>query len=357
MKQTRMILLLGLVAAFSAALIFAGTRFMPGSSALAATPKTSMLGYGAVNPKASYPTYQAPNCNTTVTQPYSADLQSAFSVASPVFLNQLTTLTCIFIYECKSSSACTSDEITSGSFGWRERPDQFAPGQTAPNRYIALSAALWNTMISGTLHPSNLDVYETALLASLLTWPSGSTAPTITAPSGSTANGVPMTLLDALAHEYGHVLFYDAFRPTPGGPFDFSSFCRGKFFAETWKTVDPPPRWRNFGDVQGEHNDDYVQISDILIALNRSNSTNDPGDLLHQIYDVGAPWASLFAAFSPDEDFVETFKLNVLESATTPLTTLPITIVGTSNYTDNILANHVKKRKPVLGKKARCFSE
>jgi hypothetical protein len=53
------------------------------------------------------------------------------------------------------------------------------------------------------------------------------------------------------------------------------------------------------------------------------------GELLHRIYGIGGHWASLFAAFSPDEDFVESFKLYVLANTvptTTQLASLPITI-------------------------------
>ena len=96
--------------------------------------------------------------------------------------------------------------------------------------------------------------------------------------------------------------------------------------------MDPPPLWRNFGDTQNEHELYDTNISDIALAITRhSINPGFAGDLLYNIYKRGGHWASLFAAFSPDEDFVGTFDLYVLtQAAVTPLKSLQITITGTS---------------------------
>jgi acyl-CoA synthetase (AMP-forming)/AMP-acid ligase II len=47
-------------------------------------------------------------------------------------------------------------------------------------------------------------------------------------------------------------------------------------------------------------------------------ATNDDGKkfaLLSALYDTNGRWSSLFAAFTPTEDFVETFELSVLANA------------------------------------------
>jgi hypothetical protein len=59
---------------------------------------------------------------------------------------------------------------------------------------------------------------------------------------------------------------------------------------------------------------------------------------LFQLYQDGQPWASLFGAQTPDEDFVETYVMYVLTGFTAqtstsgtyngPLTSLPLTIPG-----------------------------
>jgi hypothetical protein len=79
---------------------------------------------------------------------------------------------------------------------------------------------------------------------------------------------------------------------------------------------------------------DDIQIAEIE---NASPNPSGKGDLLHWFYSRGAAdgqrnghgrWASLFAGFTPDHDFVETFKLFVLFNSSAPLTSLEIAIPG-----------------------------
>ena len=264
-----------------------------------------------------------------------ADLTEAFANAPSFFLQQLCGLDGIFIsvkdctnftnYIC--SGSLTPAQITQDSWGYREGPWQFAPGSPPGHygRYIAISAGAWST---ATSHAPTYSGYELMLLQLLLPW--ADTVPTYAA--NAAADTSAMAVLAALAHEFGHVLWYDTFRPTPGGSYDFNTFCRGTFFRNSWRSVDPPPLWRNFGDTQNEHELYDTNISDIALAITRhSINPGFAGDLLYNIYKRGGHWASLFAAFSPDEDFVETFDLYVLtQAAVTPLKSLQITITGTS---------------------------
>jgi hypothetical protein len=65
-----------------------------------------------------------------------------------------------------------------------------------------------------------------------------------------------------------------------------------------------------------------------------------------------------FAALAPDEDFVETFKLKVLTSATPPLTNLPIQITIAAGppvtLTEDIPST--LSNRPELQRKVGCLS-
>jgi len=114
-----------------------------------------------------------------------------------------------------------------------------------------------------------------------------------------------MSVLAVLAHEFGHVYWFDAFVTPAGGSFANSSFCGGIFY--------PGGNW---GKIQvgvpnsGGHR--FVFFGDTLSYP----GSYVPGlpNTLHSIYS-GGNWASALAAFSPDEDFVETFELRVLLKA------------------------------------------
>ena len=57
---------------------------------------------------------------------------------------------------------------------------------------------------------------------------------------------------------------------------------------------------------------------------------------------------------SPDEDFVETYKLKVLTDASVHLTTMPITVQGIANPA-NIIDDYVTNKKHVLSIKTQCI--
>ena len=176
-----------------------------------------------------------------------------------------------------------------------------------------------------------------------------------------------MSVLAALAHEFGHVLWYDRFAPPQRGSwpwnFDLQTFCQGKFFNASWRRndVDPPPPWRQFGDVQNSHVSGDTSMIDIFVSLLRKQ--RPAGEFLFNIYRPGDPWASPFAAFSPDEDFIETFKFYVLTNATGTeaggaahaLSSLPIAITGNYYHTANIPNDYAGTRKANLKIKTACI--
>jgi hypothetical protein len=56
--------------------------------------------------------------------------------------------------------------------------------------------------------------------------------------------------------------------------------------------------------------------------------TGDPKQSIYDLLAATQPWASIFAAMSPDEDFVETYKFEVLTTANPPLTSVKIKVPG-----------------------------
>jgi hypothetical protein len=224
------------------------------------------------------------------------DLTAAFNLAPAFFQKQLCGLDGIFI-------APAGD-----SWGFRNINDG--------KRYLALSMGLWK----GGAAPS-FSAYENGVVHRLLNGWTGLNHPG----KGSEPSDAPaVTILAALAHEYGHILFYDTFVNPRGSAPNYGAFCGGNFYGDSWQSLPNVPNiWRSYGDVVGTHKTDDVQVQEILNAAPRPGGPDNrgAGALLRRLYGLhgtNAPvgrWASFFASFSPDEDFVETFKLFVLKNS------------------------------------------
>jgi len=312
------------------------------------------------------PQYQTPVCAAGLNIPaiIAADLTNAFSLAHPHFRDQLCGLTCIFINQtpCQNPHHCTVEDVTDNSWGYREQQSQSPNG----GRYIATSAALW---ASG--HPDPLSLYEGKLLGRLTQLPAGS------APSHGPAapnNNPEATVLAALAHELGHVRCYDANVPVPGGPYDFGRTlpCAGgsfRFFDGSWQYastsfLEIPNRWRKFGqrvdstvisNGQLDHRN-APQLRPMYDAIDR-HDVQALGPLNAALHKSNQPWASFFGVFTPDEDFVETYRLWVLKEA--GLQSFPVTIPhgnGNNPAIANIIADLIVGNKPELSRKIDCVA-
>jgi len=286
------------------------------------------------------------------TNPFATDLAAAFDAAP----SSLQAMLCdrdfnVFIVQnACSSSPCTAKDVIDNSWGFRQQI-------SSPKRYIATSAVLWQ---SGSL-PS-FDVYAGMRLQAALqrldanakNWP----GPPQFAPTPP--NTAVLSLLAVLAHEAGHVLWYDAFVPSPGGSFNPSNFCSGNFYpqppsAGSWSSIniphvnDTPGRWIEFGErlVNEVHNPDHAKL--IKDELSGSQFPNAGKRLLALLQDLGL--ADTLAGFSPDEDFVETYQWYVLTNA--GLTDLTIKITGQSDY--NIPRGFAHKRQ--LQTKFNCLTQ
>jgi hypothetical protein len=290
------------------------------------------------------------------------DLQKAFSIAPAGFQQQLCSLNGIFINPegCSRSNpndptspyvptTCNPSPVAVGNNSWGMR--QYDPNSgTILGRYVALSLGLWNNSASPgwscgarTYCAPPFQTFQTgvirALLMALAPTVSISAAKLPTISVSTSANTAEMSVLATLAHEYGHVLWYDTFVSMKGGGSadPTAGPCGGQFYTPAipaWKyTLDVPPgRWLTFGQIR-----EQSPLNSTILNLPGFYTANLPGlagDNLNRLF-TGGYWASTLAAFSPDEDFVETFELTVLAaakpaSATQPLfQSMVITIPGT----------------------------
>ena len=303
------------------------------------------------DPTAVGANHSAPVGNAPVSGAIADDLGRAYCSAPDFFKRQLLGLTGIYVNPTGCSQGDPNNcnipptQITDNSWGYRERPNQ----SHNAGRYIATSAGLWN---QGNHAPSFHD-YETKLLNILLQW----NGPKYTA---ATPDGPEISVLAALAHELGHVFWYDINAPTPGQNYDPKRFCNGNFFDGYWQNANMPPRWRKFGERgQDRHGSGYVEIKDIEDAIaagdfNLAEALLATGDTSGDIgiYPPNGPWASFFGAISPDEDFVETYKFYVLIQAN--LISLPVQIPN--GGTRDIPRDYLQSLKPKLFGKAQCIA-
>ena len=320
---------------------------------------------------------------------YTQALQNAFQLAPTAFQDRLCGLTGIYINgpvpnKLPAGTSSKLADSTDAAWGFRVW-HLFAPYET----YIAIPAALWDLACADGTKPYIYHCFETDLLRTVVTWPNspppGSPPPPQYSSANAGADNFDMTILAALAHEVGHVQWYQTMAPhRPGNSifgYDPSGFlCADSpgprsFFSYSWASaIATPPPWRSFStkDVRKVATGDLhllpPPIADIDSDIDHDNPTSlkSATDNIGQLYQRAQPWATYFAAVSADEDFVETYKLYILTNAQTitdpnnnqpegRLTSLPIVLNG--HYHDipyDYLAQPTKK--PVLFTKVKCIA-
>jgi hypothetical protein len=321
------------------------------------TPPFSLPSSGFQNPPPIDPN---PMNDANITQ----DLTDAFNAAPDFFKNQLCSLTGIYIDRTGCSrydpNSCNGPEPADLLWGFRA----FDGSGNSAGEFIGTWLGLWQKGLQG--HAPIFSKFETGRLQALLNWKS-SNAPVYDFAQPDTP---AMTVLAVLAHEVGHIFWYDAFvikpdgSPNPGGPADFSGFCRGTFYGSvsggepgSWLVPPalPQSRWVSFGQPRNYHKTDDVDMTTLGFAL-AHGTFPEAGDLLHGIYGgiQNGRWASALASLSTDEDFVETFQLFVVMHANPPLQHSRVRIVGRiQRYLEDI--PYTFNLKPELVRKSHCF--
>jgi hypothetical protein len=293
-----------------------------------------------------------------------SDLAAAFQAAPPFFKAQLCNLHGVYIdptgctgYDPSTCGSLSDIDIANYSWGFRN---------TAKEGFIAISLGLWKNnpcQPPRKVCAAPLQTYETRRLLALLnrtaekdlrSLSAEGRRPRITLPSYGVSPDVPaLSVLAALAHELGHVLWWQTFVPRPRTEFvDTKTFCNGSFYPSgSWQgtPVDlPPQHWLEFGEIRLQ-----PKNSDVLLLryFLRSGDYSQAFEILHRIYSDGR-WASALAAFSPDEDYVETFELFVLMNA--GLRQIAITTYGRRSHSDDVVRDVTVS--PPLRTKLQCFA-
>jgi hypothetical protein len=183
-----------------------------------------------------------------------------------------------------------------------------------------------------------------------------------------------MTVLAALAHEVGHIHWatmlrksiYYPYNPNVGYDFKPLIKCTAGDFFQYWAYdhnnsvhlhLQPRLGWRGFADRQNDYGQQIDHtISPTLMQLD----TNNPM-YIYQLYQANQPWASLFGAQTPDEDFVEAYTMAALTgyqvgatpgiyTFSGPLTSLPLTVNYGSTPPDVAADLRAGKKSPLTNK-------
>jgi len=311
--------------------------------------------------------YSAPNDPVNIQQNYqlrpeiSDDLSTAFSNAPQRVKDDLCGLTGVFI----DSSSCPGGNVnncqTSAfpiSWGYRS-----SENTDRGNMYIAIPGSLWAR--GDNSHAILLSSYEQTVLNYFVQHAGNSswrTTPTISRANPDTSwAGV----LAALSHELGHVKFNFTIHPnaTHGRDYNFATlqpcstgtssipdFFSGWSYGNNPKRLVPKDTWRLFSDQTSDDNGLKVDHGMAPTLKDFTISTNDPNQLLYILYtESNQPWASFWGAWSPDEDFVETYVLYALSAN---VQNIYISINGHSPY--DIISG--VSGKPALQNKVQCVA-
>ena len=327
------------------------------------------LVLGGYDPSSNYGNPPPAGIGTPIdaSSTYAPALADAFQLAPTAFQSRLCGLTAIYINgpaNCGSLAACDSN-----SWGYR-------PGSAPTQAYVAISAALWNLTCPNSKGPYLFSCFEGDLFDAALNLPASNTQAPRHGHANSDADNFYMTILAALAHEVGHVRWYQVMNPTNPGTqnYDPNTFCTSGgqpgFFTYSWYgwqgKVTVPPYWLGFAErdsidqhLSGDSDigtiDKYVQNNDLKHAA----------PLIDKLYQSGDPWPSFFSAVSPEEDFVETYKFYVLTNVQDNkitgyghLKSLPTTIYGeASPFNENIPVDYFSTSgKPNLHNKTSCIA-
>jgi hypothetical protein len=347
-----------------ATLIFAGacvacapatpvTKSTPGTKS-ALGPNVTCTGTDFVNRIIVLPIATA----QPLTSAEQTDLSNAYCNASEAFRRQLDNIDYVFV----DAGACgtkgdpgTCTGLTGAQalgVGWGQRA-------RAGYTQIGIPAGLWPTGQAAGPYPS----YESDLLDKLVPWSLSTDQLKFSAPTNpNNANTSWMTILAALAHEAGHVRWYEAtVRSGFGQPYDFRRLTDCNFFVG-WqynaptnaKKLEPKGRWRTFGSTANESTNNHATAPDWTQFLPGANDDPTLDNLLAQLLSGNSPWASFLASETPDEDFVETFKFAVLVDA--GLNSLPIAIPTSSGKVNvDIPANYLAGNNTYLANKVQCI--
>jgi hypothetical protein len=324
-----------------------------------------------------------------------ADLQRAFELAPAYFRAEVCSLDGVFVDRstCADSDSSQNQNIPPCyTFSWGFRNPQTG------RRFVAISASLWRNG-----HAPRITEYSgsrlRALLAALNAGPVKFWFDTVD--SHDPANSPGMTVLAALAHETGHVRWFDwnvlvAHQMQEAPHYDFArlSQCGTNrlYFDDGWGSPSDPtrhdvpdsvfyaPPWLEFAATADETkvvHDQPPQIADFKRDRLRAaptaqrqfyqprGSVRNLAQNLVLLYDARHPWPSLLGSLHPEHDLVETYVFGVLTyngkqnaSRESYLSSLRLNIALAGNKTRrvDIVDDYWHARKLGLSQKVECLT-
>jgi hypothetical protein len=235
---------------------------------------------------------QARALNPLELQTYSIGLYEAFKGAPAFFRKQLCVFDYVFIDPDLNPPSARAGRTSPGGWGFWADLDQKGQPQSA----IGLSARLWEQQPDFASHETNINAAVRGINRGRYQGQATYTSARLGSTFGTRTAGFDTTLLGILAHETGHILWRD------------QDVFRQRGCYTSWKRLSH--RVADNGRFQG-----------FGIFAARSEPRNR--DSVYNIYASGE-WASLFGTVSPSEDFIESYKLNVLDLASPRLEVLRV---------------------------------
>lgn len=332
---------------------FACTQLQPRSHqaltcTFTSTVKVLAQSYSPLNTPYTPPTSNIQQ-NYSIRQQILDDISQAFSNAPSQVQDDLCALSGVFIdlSSCLNGDVNNCQNVTAAfPVSWGYRSSQ---NIDRGNTYVAIPGSLW---IGGSnANAMVLSAYEQIVLNNFVQnsgnscWVNSSNSrsknicPGTTYPTPTISRANPdaswATVLAALAHELGHVKFnvtihpnatygrnykFGALQPCSIGTGNIPDFFSGWSYGNNPKKLIPKDLWRQFSNKQSDDNGQPVDHSIPPYLTDFANSSNDPNQLLYTMYTgSNQPWASFWGAWSPDEDFVETYVLYALSANVTNL--------------------------------------
>jgi hypothetical protein len=187
-----------------------------------------------------------------------------------------------------------------------------------------------------------------------------------------------MTILAAMAHEFGHVRWTDVTVPLrappndpaggppnltplhtcPSGSSNFDFFVGWSYRNDN--ELFPKGGWRHFNDRQNEANHPIDHISPPFISQFSTGSADAKNDLFYDLFETNSapegPWASYFGSRAPDEDFVESYVLGVLTANTSGVAySLPVTLAYSNGSIKTVDVPKTLNQRAILQNKISCI--
>ena len=215
-------------------------------------------------------------------------------------------------YDPSNCSGMADTDIAANSWGLRTPSDK---------KYVSISLGLWRCQSGRGYCAPSFTQYQQRLNKALLDKTAGMPPVGINPPMFQASNDTSdLALLAALAHERGHIHWWETFVKPPGStPTNLvtlaGEFCGGTIYPRgQWQGAQvrlPPNRYVDFGHLSPSS---PLEGLPLLLRSGAPTDARRSAGVIEAIY-AGGLYPSLLAAYSSDEDFVEAYEWSVLRNA------------------------------------------